>query len=431
MQTLTCVEGVGFELDHGLHEPLRRACRDLKTRVRPTLAPLLEEQGGKFTVRGVVGTIELRPGTLLDVTPKTEPEDDWISATLDLLLPSTGVAIAGDRRGELAPPRNPLDVLAAIYAERLGAALRRDGPLLVIERHSDVREVLMGKLDVTRWARHAAWKPHRLPVSYQALTADNSFTRALAHVAELLAHATRDPATSGRLLRLAREVRPGAPPHAAVDPADVQRPLPSQWGAYRGAWDIVVSVLLGKALLGTRGQRHGVSLAVEAWGLLETLLVRVLAHTVRAARDDGRRMIAPAKHSSGLIQPTADSAGKRRRVTPDGRLTEGDATVATFEAKYSRGDGSRPERTHVFQALATAAACRAPLAVLVYPDEFEPVWWDTTSFGDHPRQLVAVGLGLFGYRRGKGDRQRGRRIYELLRAPDGDGGSPSLPVPAP
>lgn len=417
MPAFACVEGAQFTLPAPLHQPLRAVCAELELRLRPSITPILEERGGHFTIRGIIGTAELRPNVLLDIVPKTEPEDDWITAALDLLLRETRIAISGDRRGGLAAYRNLLDVLAVLYSERLGRALRRDGPILVMERRSDVPPLLKGKLGITRWSREAAWRPHKLPVSFLELTADNAYTRGLAYVAEALGRATRDPQVRGRLLTYARELRPGAPPQIVPDATVASRPLPAQWGAYSGAWDIAVSVLARKTLLGSRGQRQGVSMTVEAWGLLETMLARALAEVVRLALHDGRVLASPGKTRARLITPSIGSLGKRRSVEPDGRLLEGTKTVATFEAKYTRGLGLEPDRTHVFQALSTAAACGSPLTVLVYPDEFAPVWWQTRGFNERPKHLVAIGLHLFGYGRGAGDRSRGRQLYDLLGGP--------------
>jgi hypothetical protein len=409
----TCVEGVPFELEGALHEPLRRAISEAKYLIAPTISPLLQT-GRLFTISGIIGSLELRPGLLLEIVPKTEPEEDWVTAALDLLLPATRTSVAGDRRGGLARSQQPLEVLGAIYAERLARALRRDGPLLMMERRNDVRQLLVGKLDVTRWSRTAGWRPQDLPTSFQTLSADNHFTRAMSRVADVLAYASSSPQVRGRLLRLSQELRPGAPLDFALDAAVARRTLPSQWTVYAGAWDIAVSVLSRKSLLGAKGRRQGVSLAIEAWPLLETMLARALRQAVRLGRDHGRTMLSPAKHGSELIRPAHGSVGKRRGVEPDGRLVEGEATIAVFEAKYSRGQGTDPPRQHVFQTLVTAAACGAPLAVLVYPDEFEPVGWETRGFGEQPRRLVSIGLGLFGYRRGEGDRRRGQRLFGLL-----------------
>lgn len=414
MTVLACQEGVPFQADAATGKALRAAAARLELSLRPSF-PLLEERFGSFTVRGIVGTVELRPGHLLDISPKVATDEDWASAALDLLLPATRIEVAGDRRGGLSAYRNLLGVLAAVYADRLTRALRRDGPLLLMERRADVLPVLKGKLDTTHWARRASWQPHRLPVSFQELTADNTFTRAMASVAVTLAHHAPGPQIRGRLLTASRELRPGAAEHAPVDPRAALRRLPSQWGAYEPAWDIAVSVLQRKSLLASAGQRHGVSMVVEAWRLLETLLDRALHASVRVAGEHMFVMKVASKNRARLLTPIASSPGKRSHVIPDGRLmSQQGTTIATFETKYSRGTGTAPQREHVYQALTTAAACQSPLAVLAYPDSFDPVVWEVRGFEDCPARLVAIGLGLYRYRRGSGDRERGQRVYDLL-----------------
>jgi hypothetical protein len=419
MTLIGCVEGVPFSLDRALREPIRRAVAEAAGHLRPTLRPL-SEVDGRFTVSGIVGAIDVGRGVTFQIEPKTEPGADWVAATLDLLLPATRVSIAADRRAGLARTAQPLEMLASIYADRLARALRRDGPILVMERRSETRQLLVGKLDASAWSRTAPWRPQEIPTTFQTLSADNPYSRLMSYVATLLAAAIEEPRVRAHLLMLARDLRPGFPSHVVLDPAATSLTLPSQWAIYRGAWDIAVSIASRQGLLGSRGRRHGVSLVVEAWPLLETLLTRSITQTARMGRGHGREMHAPSKRGGELIRPTFGSPGKRRLAVPDGRLEEDRSTVATFEAKYSRGDGVDPPRHHVFQALATAAACGSPLAVLVYPDRFDPVSWETPGFGGHPARLVSIGIDLFSYRNGDGDRIRGRRIYELL-----DGGSGS------
>jgi hypothetical protein len=417
MRSLAVDEGVAFAVEEGLRGPLRVACHRVQQQIAPR-APVLEEAAGTFTVRGVVGTIALRPGVVLDVAPKVAVEADWIAATLDLLLSPDRIDVAGDRRSGIAQRRDLLDVLAGIYADRLRGALRRDGPILVMERRTTTAPVLKGKLRTSAWARRAAWEPHRFPVAFQELAADNDYSRALAHVAHVLARGACSPRTRGSLLDSARALRPGAPELTHAETHLALRRLPSQWSAYAPAWDIAVSVLTRRSLLGSVGARHGVSVALETWPLLERLLERALHAAVRAGRDSGRMISAPAKHATTLLRAAGDGALPVRSVIPDGRLVEDARHVATFEAKYARCDAAAgPPREHVFQALATAAACQSPLAVLVYPDDFAPAWWRVSGWDGAPRWLAAIGLGLFGYRRGAGDRARGARLLELLAGP--------------
>lgn len=415
MLAIPVIEGVPFPLETARQGALRRSATELEQRLKPDFR-VLSERAGEFVIQGVVGTISLGPRTVLDVAPKTAPGEDWITSVLDLLGVSDPIQAAGDRRSGLAAHRNLLDVLAGLYAERLLHALRREGPLLVMERRHDTKPVLKGRLNVSAWTKRALWRPHLFPVSFQELTADNDFSRALAHVATLLARNTTMPRTRGVLLDCARNLRPGAPEAFVVGPQAALRPLPAQWATYQPAWDIAVSILSRRSLLGTVGHRYGVSLAIEAWPLLERLLERALAAAVRLAADRGQTLKAPAKHHTKLLVGVNTSG---RSVIPDGRLTDQSTHhLATFEAKYARSDSdSWPPREHYFQALATAAACGSEVAVLVYPDTFDPVWWITKGFHGEPAHLAAIGLGLFNYRRGAGDIVRGEALLNLLGGP--------------
>lgn len=417
MRVLTVEEGAPFSISDNLAVPLRVACKRLGRQLR-TRSRVLEEADGKFVVCGVIGTISLSPGTVLDVKPKVGAGEDWIAATLDLLLAHDRIEIAGNRRAGLARNRNILDVLAGIYAERLRRALRRDGPILVMERRGASMPMLKGKLQATTWARHAAWEPNRFPVSFQELLADNDYSRSLAYVAGLLARGTNVPRIRGSLLSSACALRPGAPELVHADAHVALRRLPSQWAAYEPAWDIAVSVLTRRSLLASSGTRHGVSLAIEAWHLLERLLERALQATVRIGRENCLTLSAPRKCRTPLLRDLTPEKPSDRSVIPDGRLADRTGQLATFEAKYAKYSLSKgPPREHVFQALATAAACASPLAVLVYPSDFVPQWWAVEGFGERPKHLVSVGLGLFDYRRGAGDLARGQRLLALLDGP--------------
>ena len=417
MRTLKIVEGEPFSLEGELRAPVRDACRRVEAQLAPSFR-MLEEAYGQFTVRGVVGTIAIRSGIVLDVQPKTEVGEDWIRAVLDLLVRRDRADVAGERRAAYASHRNLLDTIAAVYADRLGRALRRDGPILVMERQNAVLPMLKGKLLTTAWVRRATWEPQRFPVTFETLTADNDFSKGLAWVATLLGHGTSLLRTRGNLLHTAHALRPGAADVTYVGSHVALRRLPAQWAAYEPAWDVASSILSRRSLLGSVGSRFGVSIALEAWPLLERLMERAVRAAVRLAGERGWVLRAAPKHQTLLLNAADGYALKARRVVPDGRIVDSDKHLATLEAKYARisvADG--PPREHVFQALSTAAACDSRLAILVYPDQFEPVWWDVKGFNGRPGHLTAIGLGLFTYRRGIGDKERGERLLDLLSGP--------------
>jgi hypothetical protein len=398
----------------------------LNAELRPRFR-LLSENAGQFTISGVIGTVSLGPGKVLQVTPKTSPNEDWIAAVLDLLIGSDRIDAAGERTAGLSPNRRSLlEVLAAIYAARLKRAIRRDGPLLLIERTEADLPHLKGRLQATPWIRHAAWRPHRLPVSFDRLTPNNDFSRALSAVALILADVTQSVQTRNALLEAARTLRPGFPQWAPVTLGVATRRLPPQWSVYQPAWSIAAAILARRSLLRRRGVYQGVSIVIEAWPLLERLLERALSKAVQIARLAGRDLSVSPKQSKTLLTPLVGLGAQEHCVIPDGRLLDGRATVATFEAKYKAPDGAQPDRADIYQALCAAATHESPLAVLIYPESFPPAWWRVEGFAGRPSHFAAVGLGLFSYRHGTGDFERGETILKLLNGPPVSTGQPQL-----
>lgn len=416
VKRLRCVEGESFTTEPVLRDRLRWATDRLRGQLKTSFR-ILSEEKGQFTIQGVIGTIDLGGGASLEVIPKTFPSDDWAHAVFDLLEGSDRIDLGGSRLAGLAPPRrNLLEVMASIYASRLEKAFRRDGPLVLVGRRDQRRSSLKGKLQATRWSRKAVWEPHSFPVSYSELGADNDFSRGLALVARLLAGVTRVHQVRSMLSALASGLRPGLPEEFGVPQAVAGRNLPPQWTVYGPAWAIARAVLSQRSLLGSRGTYSGISIVIEVWPLLERLLERSLSALVRLASSKGLDVsVAPKTPVELLVRPQG-TAVSRRVVIADGRILGAQATLATFEAKYKRRLLSQdwPNREDVYQALATAAACRSPLAVLIYPEEFEPASWSVEGMTDQPSQLAAIGLGLFSYDRLDGDLIRGKRLSKLM-----------------
>ena len=377
---------------------------------------MLAEDGTRLVFQNLIGTVQLNDATLVEIAPKVDASEDWVRATLDLLDPGDPIDVSGDRLAGLAPRhKNLLDALARSYAQRLGRASTSGWPPSGAKRQSAELPVLRGKLRVTAYMRSAPIRPHRFPVTFDALSADNDFTRAMAVVAGILATATSSSTTSSALTELRLGLRPGSPEFAAINPAVVARSLPEQWAVYLPAWSIAVAILSNSSLLRSTGQHRGVEVAIEAWPLLEHLLERGLQAARHEARAKGRPIDVVPKHQRSLLTNPSPLVAPRF-VKPDGQLEEHGHTIATFEAKYSPGPFSTkwPPRSHLFQALSTAAACDSPLAVLVYPRDFGPIWWDVSGFGSRPFHLAAIGLGLFSYRRGVGDVAAGKTLLSLL-----------------
>lgn len=427
IKTIEVTEGVGFTLvDPSDRELVRSAAMRVRREIRPKYGGIGEE-GGVFKVSGIVGTIAVRPNLVLDVRPKVPAGTDWIHSVLDLLVGRQRVDAGGERLAGLSPERRDLlEMIAVLYAARLERALTRDGPIQVIERNAAVLPSKKGRLNSTEWVRQAAWRPHRFPCEFNRLSSDNVYSRALAFVAFRLAKVVRSHHTRATLRGVGQALRPGLPTEVPAPAGIARGKLPPQWAAYSPAWEIAAALLAKRGLLGASGGRLAPSLAVEAWPLLEQLLARSLRASTSLARDRGHAWKTQPKSSVKLLRSPVGAARSEHGLEPDGRLTEGERTLATFEAKYStRTSASKaPEEEHRYQALAAAAACGSPLAVVVYPDDFPPAAWAVEGFGGRPNWLATAGLGLFTYRAGSGDEERGKRIMWLvessLRTPPGN-----------
>ncbi|HET7477134.1 MAG TPA: hypothetical protein VFJ97_14075 [Dermatophilaceae bacterium] len=356
---------------------------------------------------------------MLDVAPSVAADVDWTGALVDLLSPPTRIGFGGENReSERRPVRVLPDAFAELYLRQLNGALRKEGPLTLIQALYAAVPSLAGRLDVTRWVGQRTLKPAHFPQHRSVLTVDNPFTAMLAAVAELLAASTSDPRIAAALRGAAGRLRPGLAPHVALNPSAALRELPPQWRAYGPAWATARSVVRRVAPLRRHGHLEGLGVALEPWPLLETLLERSLEALSGVVARHGHHGLIGFGHSGtyplrtpiGLTAPGTAGFHVKGGVDPDGILKRGDEVVASFEAKYTTPTPERI-RGHAFQALTTAAAVKSPVAVLVYPTDFEAVSWELTWFTTHPARLVAVGLDMYRYQAVSGDESRAERIY--------------------
>lgn len=423
MDRLQVTEGDSLSLDATTAQLLRERLEALRAELRPRM-PFLAGDGSKPIVHNLVGSVQLSPTLVLDVVPKTRPHQDWVISVFDLLsqerVTFEALTDKAEKSGRLTLP----DAFARLYADQLEAAVRREGPLMVLVGVDTERSMLAGRLDVTAWSRTNLVRPHVFPQRQTSLTADNPYTAALAWVAEALAVRCSSPVVASRLRASAARIRPGLAAHTTVDPGVATRELPPQWQAYRPAWVTACAVLRRISPLHRSGLLAGLSLAVEPWLLLETLLHRSLNAAARLSGTVGVPLTSHGHSTNILLEPKATGSPRpplerihgNRSVDPDGSLRSHKQVVATFEAKYSYPKRPESIRSHVFQAMTTAAALGSPLAVLVYPERSDPVAWDVSGFDNKPRHVVAVGLDMYGYRRGIGEFQRGQLLLDTVRS---------------
>jgi hypothetical protein len=414
VRSIDVVEGSEFSLPREEAERLRDAVERLRARLRPSFS-LLAERGGTFRLTNVVGTIDLGGGLVLQVSPKVPVDDDWTTAVVSLLTGDEGIDLASERKAGTSQSNNKLlDAMAGIYLSRLQRAFRQEGPLVLMERVDAELSNLHGTLNVTKWARTAMWRPHIFPISRTELAEDNPFTRAIVAVADLLAHAASSQTTANGLRGLARDLSAGMPRVPGLPGGVTSRSLPEQWNAYKPAWSLAVAILSKTSLLGPVGHHTGVGLALEAWPLLETLLARTLRAAARVGARQGRNLTHQVQGEVELLNALGVKPQTSFRPQPDGRLRENGRLVASFEAKYSMFDGTSPPREHIYQALTTAAACGAPVAVLCYPNRFKPLVWAVTGFHGTPTHLVALGLDMFRWLPLSKVDERGEMLLDVL-----------------
>lgn len=414
MRCIDVVEGEDFALSKGEADRMRDAVERLRAKLKPSFN-LLSERAGTFRLTNVVGTIDLGGGTVVQVAPKVSVGDDWTTAIVSLLTGKEGIDVAGDRLSGFALAHNKLlDAVASVYLQRLERAFRQEGPIVLMEQKASALPNLKGKLDVSKWTRTALWRPHIFPVVRTEFAQDNPFTRGLLLVSETLAHMSSNQRTRSGLRALSRDLSAGLPKFAPLPTGLASRSLPEQWSAYKPAWSLAIAILSKTSLFGPTGSHSGVGLALEAWPLLETLLERTLQAAERMGKTQGRNLSYRIQGDVGLLRPLGPLPQAKFSPTPDGRLFEDGRLLASFEAKYSSYDGNSPQREHIYQALSTAAACGAPVAVLVYPEVFEPQVWAVSGFGGRPAHLVAIGLGLYRWYPPAESNFRGEMLLRLL-----------------
>lgn len=422
MDKITVREGQPINVDVDTAQAIRRRLIALKAELQPTIDFLA---GGEAqpVVQNLIGSVQVTPTLVLDVEPKTEPGQDWTAAVFDLLVSEKVNFEAYTKEAEKASRHVLPDAFARLYADQLAAAVRREGPLAVMVQVRTAPSRLSGRLDVTRWVTSNFLRPQVFPQQETVLTVDNPYTSAMAWVAEALAVRCSDPRIASRLRSVARTLRPGLRTHTNVDPGIALRDVPPQWRAYRPAWITTCAVLARISPIHRSGFLEGLGLAVEPWPLLETLLHRSLHAAARQGEGEGLQLTARGHSTHRLLDVRKgkvksvplDRIHRSRAVEPDGSLSLNGELIATFEAKYARPTGPESIRTHIFQAMSTAAAVGSPLSVLVYPERSEPVVWGVHGFDHKPDRVVALGLDMFGYRRGKGDAVRGRLFLDLVR----------------
>ena len=322
-------EGDPLEVDLDIARSVRRRLIALEQELRPRISFLA---GGSDlpVVQNLVGSVQISTNFVLDIEPKTQPGQDWAGSLLDLIRDER-VHFGGEtRQAELTSRKVLPDAFARIYADQLSAAVRSDGPLLLLRHWHVSKAGLAGRLDVSRWVTKRITHPELFPQQETVLTADNEFTAAMSWVADALAVRCPDPRVHSLLRSTARALRPGLPEDTYVDPGVAFKAIPPQWQAYGPAWETAKAVLRRLSPLHRSGLLDGLSLAIEPWPLLETLLHRALQAAAAQGQAAGIDMHATGHSTHRLLTPIGASTSAPlsrvhtlRSVEPDGSLAWG------------------------------------------------------------------------------------------------------------
>lgn len=395
---LRVVEGQAFEPESHTVKLIQHALREVQRDLQTTVPPLVES-GRLLTIDGIVGDVSLG-SRRLTIEPKVDAHSAWIESVAYMVTLGARVHVGLTVGASPAPSRGLTDALAKLYAAALAEAMRADGPILVVRRTSSDGFRLRGKLDITRWTRRAAVNPISFPTSFDELTTDNSYSRALSRACLILSNSTSDTRLRSRLLSLAAQVRPDRAGDAVVHEPIAHLRLPSQFAKYRTSWTLARAVLSRRTP--TRGNldRLGITIAVEPWRLLETLLWAALGRLVtqQPRETDERELLARAPWQRRYLlarSETADASDKY--VRPDGLLIRDGTPIAAFEAKYTKRQRNWPPPHHMYQAMVAASTLGCKTSTLVYPELFTPSQWRLEGTSE-PAVLQALGVGLYSTR---------------------------------
>ena len=114
---LTFKELATQEVEHQLQADLLAASTQIGEQLKPR-RPILNVDGKRVTFVNMAGSMRLRTGEIVEVSPKVDGDPDWTQAVVHLLEPNTRIAVTGSRRSQpptdltTCRPHSPLNTLA-------------------------------------------------------------------------------------------------------------------------------------------------------------------------------------------------------------------------------------------------------------------------------------------------------------------------------
>ena len=336
-----------------LHAAGQRAKRRLKENT------LLERTRDGVKAAHVVGIIAV-PGATLEVLPKIDDEDHAVrKALVHMLVVANNLRVADAELAGIDTQRSHLlDILIALFANRLLLAVRRGLPRRYVGEEEDLRR-LRGSLNVNRqWTRLAA-RPDLLACRFDEFAEDTPLNRVFKAAVSALAGVARSAGTVRLLAELA----------ARLDPVDVSAaPLKESVRldrtntAYHDIYRMARMFLSGDRQSTATGESLGFSLLFSMPKLFESFVSRCL-----------RKAMAPwatTTLQSTLHSALRDDEGSLFQLQPD-IVVETPAGAVVLDTKWKE---LKPKdrkygvsQADVYQILNYGQAYKAKRLVLLYP----------------------------------------------------------------
>ena len=358
--TLTCREygdlRVGTDLTDAQAKRLfalgRRASQKLKRK-----PPVLTHAHRGLKAGQVVGVLAI-PGQTLEILPKIDAKDYNVRAALVHML-----AVAHDLKvasGELAAltvqRQNLLELLIALFANRLLEAARRGLPRRYVEHEEELPQ-LRGRLNIVRQFTRFAGRPDILACRFDELSANTPLNRVLKAAVSRLLRTTRSAANARRLAEAAARFEFVG---NSADPLKEAVGLDRTNTEFHDLHHLAQLFLRGDWQTTTTGESTGFSLLFPMNELFENFIGKCLERTL-AHRHVGLqtkdRYALKGPFEKGLFNLQPDAVIKNPTLVLDTKWKELAPTNNTLGV--SQGD--------IYQILAYARAYDAQHVILLYP----------------------------------------------------------------
>ena len=343
-------------LEDKLADRLHTAGQRAKKRLREN--SVLERTRHGIQATHVVGIISV-PGATLEILPKIDGEDHAVrKALVHMLAVAHNLRVADTELASVDTQRTDLlELLIALFANRLIVAVRRGLPRRYVGHEEDLPR-LRGSLNVVRqWTRFAA-RPDMLACRFDELSEDTPLNRVFKAAVRALAGVARSAGTVRLLAQLAARLEFVG---VSDDPLKERVRLDRTNTAYHDLYGMARMFLSGDRQSTTEGKSLGFSLLFSMPKLFESFVGRCLRRAVLP----WRTTLQSTRHSAlwdkeeHIFQLQPDIVVK----TPTGTIVL-DAKWKELKAEERKCGVSQAD---VYQILNYGQAYNAKRIVLLYP----------------------------------------------------------------